>query len=158
MDEISNVVILKFKKMKSLSFLFVFISMALLNVTANPPKKTTTVKPIKQQIVISNVADDAVKYNKSNTTEEIVVNGKDVVISGNGNKLTINGEINKVLITGKNNDITFVAVNEIEITGTGNFVSWEKTNNNKPKPAIQDKGEYNNIAKRSGNAQTKEEN
>jgi hypothetical protein len=157
-DEISNVVIIKFKKMKSLSFLFVFVSMVLLNVTANPPKKTTTVKPIKQQVVISNVADDAVKYNKSNTTEEIVVEGKDVLISGNDNKLTIKGEINKVLITGKNNDITIVAVNEIKITGSGNFVSWEKTNNNKPKPEIQDKGGYNNVAKRSGNTQTKEEN
>jgi hypothetical protein len=156
--EISSVVILNLKKMKPPFLLFVFIWMVLFNATANPPKKSTPVKAIKKQAVILNDAADALNYNKSNATEEMVIEGKDVLISGNENKLTITGTVGKILITGKNNDITIVAVNEIKITGSGNFVSWEKTNNNKPKPEIQDKGGYNNIEKRSGNAQTKEEN
>ena len=144
--------------MKSSTFLFVFCLITILNFAANPPQKTTAVKSIKKQVVNSNVDADAVKFSKSNITEEMLVDGKDLLISGNDNKLTIIGKINKVFISGNNNDITIVAVNEIEVTGNGNFVSWEKTNNNNPKPFVQDKGGYNNIEKRSGNAQTKEEN
>ena len=131
---------------------------------ANPPKKTTTKTAVKKTTVAKTstatpqVAADAVKFDKANTTEEFAVDGKDVLISGNDNKLTITGNVAKIWITGKNNDITIVAVNEITITGSGNFVSWEKSNYSGAKPVIQDKGGYNNVEKRSGNAQTKSEN
>lgn len=120
--------------------------------------KTTTTKTTKPATSKPQVAADALKFENSNKEEEIVVEGKDVLVSGSNNKLTITGNVGKILITGKNNDITLVAVNEIVITGNGNFVSWEKTNNTNAKPNILDKGGYNNVEKRSGNAQTKEEN
>lgn len=135
---------------------------------ANPPKSTTkksttakkdiTIKTAKPTSTTPSIGPDAIKFEKSNTTENIVVDGKDILLAGNDNKLTITGNVGKILITGKNNDITIVAVNEITITGSGNFVSWEKTNNTNAKPIIQDKGGYNNVEKRSGNAQTRDEN
>jgi len=154
--------------MKKQSLFLGALIMASVFTFANPPKtttkktttvkKTTTTKTTKPVVASPSVAADAVKFDKSNATEDIVVDGKDILLSGNDNKLTITGNVGKILITGKNNDITIVAVNEITITGSGNFVSWEKTNNANAKPVIQDKGGYNNVEKRSGNAQTKDEN
>ena len=121
-------------------------------------KKKTTTKTTKPIAAKPQVAADAIKFENSNKEEELSVDGKDILISGSNNKLTIIGNVGKILITGKDNDISIVAVNEIVITGSGNFVSWEKTNSSSVKPIIQDKGGYNNVEKRSGNAQTKEEN
>lgn len=124
---------------------------------ANPPQKTTTTKKSVAKVVAApNVAEDAIKFENSNAEEDIDVNGKDVLISGNNNKLTITGNVEKILITGKNNDITLVSVNEIIVTGSGNFISWENAIEVGKKPTVQDKGGYNNIGKRSGNAQTDE--
>ncbi len=131
---------------------------------ANTPKKTTVKKGSAKKSItkiikpVSLVAADAIKFDKSNATEDLVVNGKDVLVSGNENKLNITGSVGKILITGKNNDITIGSVKEIIISGNTNFVSWEKSDNSEGKPVIQDKGGYNNIEKRSGNAQTKSEN
>lgn len=90
-----------------------------------------------------------VKYVESNKEEELSFSGGLLLISGNENKLTITGILDKIILTGKNNDVTIVSVNTIILTGNGNFVSWEKTSNNKSNPVIQDNGGYNNIGKRS---------
>jgi len=150
--------------MKKQTLLFGTLLFAGIFTFANPPKKTTTttkkttVAKTTKTAAAPSVSADAIKFDKANATEDIMVDGKDFLLSGNDNKLTITGNIGKILITGKNNDITIVAVNEISITGSGNFVSWEKTGNGNAKPIIQDKGGYNNVEKRSGNSQTKEEN
>ncbi len=139
-------------------FLFSAIAISTVSFAQTSTKKTTATKSPKVVATAAQVADDAVKFTTSDASEEFAVDGKDVLISGNNNKITITGNVGKILITGKDNDITIVAVNEIVITGNGNFVSWEKTNTSSVKPTIQDKGGYNNVEKRSGNAQTKEEN
>lgn len=150
-------------KKQSLFLSILFITGVI--VFANPPKTTTTKKTTTKKTTTTkpvattpSVAPDAIKFSQSNATEDIVVDGKDILLSGSNNKLTITGNVGKILITGKNNDITIVSVNEITITGSGNFVSWEKTNNTVAKPTIIDKGGYNNVEKRSGNAQTRDEN
>ena len=98
------------------------------------------------------LSPDAIKYTDSNKEEEIIIDGKDVVLSGNDNKLTFKGTIGKILITGKDNDITIETVNKITVSGNGNFVSWEKSTTTNGKPVVEDKGGYNNIEKRSGDA------
>ena len=104
------------------------------------------------------VAVDAIKFDSNNKDEEIIVEGKDVILSGDDNRLTFKGTIGKILITGKNNDITIESVNQIMIPGNGNFVSWEKSSNANGKPIIQDKGGYNNVERRSGDAQDRSDN
>lgn len=138
--------------MKNYLLLYVFVCVATISsIAQNTNQKSSELQK-------SNVVLEVVKYEENDKEEEINIDGKDIYIIGNNNRLTITGNVNKILITGKDNDITIVAVDKITITGSGNFVSWEKTNTTNKKPIIQDNGGYNNVAKRSGNAQTKEEN
>jgi uncharacterized protein (UPF0333 family) len=140
--------------MKNQILFFFLIVISVISIHAEEPKKSkTTTKPV----VVSDIAADAFIFSNSNKEEEINLTGKDVLLSGNDNKLTFTGVMGNIQITGKNNDITIVSVKKIVITGSGNFVSWEKSDNASGKPFIQDKGGYNNVEKRSGNAQTKED-
>lgn len=138
---------------KKLVNLFVLLFLVIQLFSEEPKKSKTTTKPV----IVSDIAADAFLFSDSNKEEEINLTGKDVVLSGNDNKLTFTGVMGNIQITGKNNDITIVSVKKIVITGSGNFVSWEKSDNASGKPFIQDKGGYNNVEKRSGNAQTKED-
>ena len=138
---------------KKLVNLFVLLFLVIQLFSEEPKKSKTTTKPV----VVSDIAADAFIFSDSNKEEEINLIGKDVLLSGNDNKLTFTGVMGNIQITGKNNDITIVSVKKIVITGSGNFVSWEKSDNASGKPFIQDKGGYNNVEKRSGNAQTKED-
>ena len=138
---------------KKLVNLFVLLFLVIQLFSEEPKKSKTTTKPV----VVSDIAADAFIFSDSNKEEEINLTGKDVLLSGNDNKLTFTGVMGNIQITGKNNDITIVSVKKIVITGSGNFVSWEKSDNASGKPFIQDKGGYNNVEKRSGNAQTKED-
>jgi len=115
-------------------------------------------KVTSKQTITQDVATDALKYSDNSKEEEITLDGKDVLISGNENKITFKGSIGKIVITGKNNDITIVSVKQIVVSGSGNFVSWEKSDNTGGKPAIQDKGGYNNIERRSDNAMDRSDN
>mgnify|MGYP002138972700 FL=1 len=117
-------------------------------------KPTAKAKPKPATTV--DASPDALKYSNSNKEEEIAVDGKDVVISGHDNKLIFTGKIGKLIITGKDNDITAQSVAQIIVTGNGNFVSWEKAPNGKP--ILSDKGGYNNIEKRSSDAQIRNGN
>lgn len=132
---------------------FLLIMMLLSCVAFGQGAKATT-----KQTITQDIAADAVKYNDSNKEEEITLDGKDVLISGNDNKITFKGSIGKIVITGKNNDITIVSVKQIIVPGSGNFVSWEKSDNAGGKPVIQDKGGYNNIERRSDNAMDRSDN
>lgn len=145
--------------MKKQSLFLITIFTANVFAFANPPKTATTAKKTTTTKVATaaKVADDAIKFELSNETQDINVDQKDVLIAGNDNILTITGNVNKILITGKNNDITIVSFDEIVITGSGNFVSWEKTNNNAARPTMTDKGGYNNIGKKTGEAMNKDE-
>ena len=98
------------------------------------------------------VEEKVYKIEESKLEKEITLNGQDVLISGNDNKITIKGLIGKITITGKDNDLVIESVNQIIISGNGNFVSWEKTSNGNQKPNITDKGGYNNVGRKSGNA------
>lgn len=145
------------KKIHATSCLIIFIAAFAL---ANPPqkqnspkvatKKTVSTKSIKKtnNPTELHVGKDALEYGKFGATEEITGNGNDMMISGNSNKLTITGSVGKIVISGKDNDITLVSVNEIKVTGTGNFISWEKSTNSNGKPIVQKIGGYNNIEKR----------
>lgn len=115
-------------------------------------------KSTSKQAITQDVATDALKYSDNSKEEEITLDGKDVLISGNENKITFKGSIGKIVITGKNNDITIVSVKQIIVPGSGNFVSWEKSDNAGGKPVIQDKGGYNNIERRSDNAMDRSDN
>ncbi|MFN8294638.1 MAG: DUF3060 domain-containing protein [Chitinophagales bacterium] len=138
------------KKYTFLSFLLVFVCVNILAQGTN----TKTAKSVD----IATVSSDAIKFTDSNKEEEIIVDGKDVILSGNDNKLTFKGTIGKILITGKDNDITIVTVNKITVTGNGNFVSWEKSTTANGKPIVEDKGGYNNIEKRSSDAIDRSDN
>lgn len=131
-------------------FLLLFLTISIHTFGGEPkttkPKQTTT----------EDISPDAVKYADNNKEEEVLVDGKDIILSGNNNRLTFKGTISKILITGKDNDITIESVNQITISGNGNFVSWEKSSNGKP--VIQDKGGYNNIERRSSDAQDRSDN
>jgi hypothetical protein len=116
------------------------------------------VKTNLKTAITQDVAVDALKYTDSSKEEEITVDGKDVVISGNENKITFKGAVGKIVITGKNNDIFIESVKQIIVPGSGNFVSWEKSDNAGGKPVIQDKGGYNNIERRSDNAMDRSDN
>ncbi len=126
--------------------------------TKKTPAKTVVKKTTVTKTTTPTVSADAIKFEGSDKEEEIKADGKDIHISGNGNKLTITGSAAHVLITGKDNDIAIQSVNEITVTGNGNFVSWEKTGNGNAKPVVQDKGGYNNVGKKSGDALNKSDN
>lgn len=138
------------KKYTFLSFLLVFVCV-------NTFAQGTNTKTAKSVDIVT-VSSDAIKFTDSNKEEEIIVDGKDVILSGNDNKLTFKGTIGKILITGKDNDITIVTVNKITVTGNGNFVSWEKSTTANGKPVVEDKGGYNNIEKRSSDAIDRSDN
>lgn len=138
------------RKYTLLTFLLVFTMLFSFSQGTN----TKTVKPVNTPTV----SPDAIKFSDSNKEEEIIVDGKDVLLSGNDNKLTFKGAIGKILITGKDNDITIVTVNKISVTGNGNFVSWEKSTTANGKPVVEDKGGYNNIEKRSSDAIERSDN
>lgn len=143
---------------KIILFLLSAMAISSISYSQSSSKKTATTKTNKSIAFKPQVAANALKFESSNKEDEVNVDGKDILVSGSNNKLTITGNVGKILISGKDNDITIVAVNEIVITGNGNFVSWEKTNSSAVKPVIQDKGGYNNVEKRSRNAQTIEGN
>ncbi len=132
---------------------FLFVMMFMSFVAFGQGAKSTS-----KQAITQDVATDALKYSDNSKEEEITLDGKDVLISGNENKITFKGSIGKIVITGKNNDITIVSVKQIIVPGSGNFVSWEKSDNAGGKPVIQDKGGYNNIERRSDNAMDRSDN
>ncbi len=122
--------------------------------TTKPKPKTTVVKS-----TATSIPADAIIFNSSNQeTAEIAATDKAIVISGNESKINITGNCRQLFITGKNNDIVVESLDNIEITGSGNFVSWEKSTNANDKPIIKDKGGYNNVGKKSGQALNKNDN
>ena len=126
--------------------------------TTKTKPKTNTVKPVETNAV-STIPSDAILFNSSNQeTSEIAATEKAIVISGSENKITITGNCRQLFITGKNNDIVVESLDAVEITGSGNFVSWEKSSNTNGKPIIKDKGGYNNVGKKSGQALNKNDN
>ncbi len=130
------------------------LHLQILHKKKSPTQKTTAKKTTVAKVAPAvAIADDAIKFDKSSAEDAIEANDNEILISGNDNKLTITGNVSKILITGKNNDITLTVVNEIIVIGSGNFVSWEKSSIADKNPVVQDKGGYNNIGKRSGNAQ-----
>jgi len=106
----------------------------------------------------TSVKADALKITDSNKEEEMPVDGKDILLSGNNNKITFKGTVGKIVITGKDNDIYISSVEQIIVTGNGNFVSWEKSPNSNGKPYTLDRGGYNNIEKRSSDAIDRSDN
>lgn len=122
--------------------------------TSKTKPRTTVVKS-----TATSIPSDALIFNSSKQeTAEIIATDKAIVISGNENKITITGNCSQLFITGKNNDIVVESLDNIEITGSGNFVSWEKSTNATGKPIIKDKGGYNNVGKKSGNSLNKVDN
>lgn len=115
-------------------------------------------KVTSKQTLTQELASDALQFNDNSKEEEITIEGKDVLLSGNDNKITFKGTIGKIVITGKNNDIFIESVKQIVVPGSGNFISWEKSDNTGGKPFIQDKGGYNNIEKRSPDAMDRSDN
>ncbi len=118
----------------------------------NSPSKS---KPKPISIVLG---DDAVNYAGSDKEDTLDVDGKDVLIAGSNNKLVLTGNANKLLVSGKDNDIEVASVKEITVSGSGNFISWERSGNASGKPVVKDTGGYNNVGKKSGNALNKSEN
>ena len=133
-----------------LLFLLLLLNIVTFGQGTKPTKTTTTTS--------QEIAADAIKYADNNKEDEVTIDGKDVFISGNDNRLTFKGTIGKIIITGKDNDILIESVNQIIVSGNGNFVSWEKSTNASSKPIIQDKGGYNNIEKRSSDAMDRSDN
>ena len=121
-------------------------------IVAQTSDSTTGTNEIRKIEVSVPVEEKVYKIEESNLEKEITLNGQDVLISGNDNKITIKALIGKITITGKDKDDVIESVNQIVITGNGNFVSWEKTSNGNQKPNILDKGGYNNVGRKSGNA------
>lgn len=103
-------------------------------------------------------AKGVVKYAENGKEEEITTDAKILMVSGNENKLSVKGKVDKLIISGKDNDITISSVNQIVISGSSNFVSWESSENTSGKPVVQDKGGYNNVGKKSGEALNKTDN
>lgn len=144
----------KIQKMKNQ-----LLSLCLLVSVASFAQGTKTTKPAAaKQSVLDDIAANAIKYPDNGKEDEITVDGKDIVVSGNENRLTFKGTIRKIIITGKNNDILIESVKQIIVPGNGNFVSWEKSENTGGKPVIVDKGGYNNVERRSDNAQDRSDN
>jgi hypothetical protein len=96
--------------------------------------------------------------DNSEKTLNIVVDGKDVVVSGNKNVINFTGVCKKLVVKGSGNDINIDTVAAIEISGDNNFVAWRYGPDATSKPTIIDKGGYNNVGKRSANALNKDEN
>jgi hypothetical protein len=94
----------------------------------------------------------------SNKKIELPADGKDVVINGSKNTIHFTGVSKKLVIKGNNNDIDVDTVAAIEITGDYNFVAWKYGPDATSKPTVTDKGGYNNVGKRSGDALNKDEN
>lgn len=95
---------------------------------------------------------------ESNKKLELPADGKDIVINGNKNTIHFTGISKKLVIKGNNNDIDVDTVAAIEITGDYNFVAWKYGPDATSKPPVTDKGGYNNVGKRSGDALEKDEN
>jgi hypothetical protein len=141
------------KKVIILSGLFLMItSMLITNAYAANRKPPVSAAPL-----ISN-EETAIKYTGNDFDEEVQAEGQEILISGNNNRLMIKGKSPKLVITGKDNDIVIESVNSITITGSGNFVSWEKSEHFSGKPAVKDTGGYNNVGKKAGNALNKSDN
>ncbi len=133
---------------------------------AGTPKKTTskTAKVTKPKTSTTktpsnSIPVDAYVFKDNNNREAKITEAhKTIVIEGDGNKIEIGEGNEQIFIKGKNNDINMKRADYIEITGDGNFVSWESTMNPNGKPVIVDKGGYNNVGKRSGSALNKSDN
>lgn len=130
---------------------FITLVVAAITSIATPPKLTAPV--VKNSVTID---DNAIIINNNDEMEIAVeANQQDVLISGNNNMIKISGTCKNVLITGKGNDVEIDSVNQIIIKGNYNFVSWLATQNTTGKPIITDNGGYNNVGKRSSDAQKK---
>lgn len=148
--------------MKKLFFTNLLLAMALFSIaqTSKTKQKTTTKsKPKTTTVAVNPIPADAVHFTENNKEDaSIIATDKAIVIDGNDNKINITGNCKQIFITGKNNDITIESLDTIEITGSGNFVSWEKSGNASGKPIVKDKGGYNNVGKKSGKALNKGDN
>ena len=136
------------------NFFVLFVLMGLL-LFSTPPK--TSISPVKTTD-LTKVSEDAILIGDSNSDQGIQAEGKDILISGDKNTIHFTGICQKLVITGKYNDIDVDTVSAIVITGNYNFVSWKLGTNAKAKPVITDKGGYNNVGKRSGQALSRDDN
>ncbi|MBK8353112.1 MAG: DUF3060 domain-containing protein [Saprospirales bacterium] len=123
-------------------------------------KTTTKTKPKTTVVKNTQLPFRLMRFILENNKEDATLTATDkaIVIDGNENKITITGNCKQIYIKGKNNDITIESLDNIEITGSGNFVSWEKSTNTNGKPTVKDKGGYNNVGKKSGQALDKSDN
>jgi hypothetical protein len=143
--------------------LIVYAAVAHSQAVKSGKSKTTashkTQKSVARQTQSLGIPEDAyvISYSDKQDTA-ISTTSKAVVITGDNNKLTFNDSNTQLFIKGKNNDVNMRCADYIEITGDGNFVSWETSKSPTGKPQIVDKGGYNNVGKRSSGALNKSDN
>ena len=145
--------------------ILIVMGTALFSQVSKPKSKTSASasKSERAKTVITKGAQtmgvpaNAYYYKSSGKADTISISYKSIVIEGDNNKLYIREGNDQVFIKGKNNDINMKSADYIEITGDGNFVSWETTKNPTHKPVVQDKGGYNNVGKRANTALNKAE-
>lgn len=153
------------KKVWIVSMLLLVSVMAFTQKSAPSKSTAKKVSPAKHKspaskasTVNSNIPANAFHFKESEKQDaEIEGNYAAIVVEGDHNKITVSDGTSKIFVKGKGNDISMVSADYIEITGDGNFVSWEKSANASGKPVVLDKGGYNNVGKRTGEALDKDD-
>lgn len=133
--------------------------------TTKPKSKTTVSKTTKSKQTTTKtqqsaaIPDDAYYFkDNNNKTATITTAYKTIVVTGDGNHIDIGDGNGVIFVKGKNNDINMKTADYIEVTGDGNFVSWEASKSPTGKPVVLDKGGYNNVGKRASGALNKSDN
>ena len=83
-------------------------------------------------------------FEQNNSNEGLTLNGQKLTVAGDGNTLVILGSSPALIITGSNNTISIQAVDEIEIAGSNNQVTWS-AGASRDLPQVQDNGQGNQV-------------
>lgn len=83
-------------------------------------------------------------FEQDGADQSLTLNHEKLTVAGSNNTLVILGFCNALVVTGSNNIIKVQAVDEIEVAGSGNTVTWS-AGVSRDIPAVQNQGENNTI-------------
>lgn len=90
------------------------------------------------------LAAEPMVYEQSGETQDLYLHGAKLTVTGSDNTLRVLSNCNPLVVVGDNNIIMVKAVDKIDVTGSGNQITWSAAIE-LDEPEVTDKGKDNTI-------------
>lgn len=108
-------------------------------------KVTTRVFCLLFSLLAAAEAHAQLRVDASDQRQSLDCKGQALLVLGSRNQLTLSGQCSKVEINGSDNVVTVDTIDEIEVVGQRNRVSWQRTIGDRRSPRVSTVGPGNEI-------------